>query len=302
MRRRFPIKDADGRLIAEHIRLDLPDGSKRMFWARPGHTDTGLGGLTPEHLPLYGAELVRGLGPLGRVIVTEGETSALAINRLGIPGVLAVGTVTGGSSCPGPSSVRVLLGHLTYLWPDADAVGAGHMARLAAVLRTAGHEPRLLVWADAGPKEDAADFVARGGTRADLLHLLATAEHDGPYIPSSDLLAPPPRPLTAYSRRTRRTGDDEEQRLRAKAQILDVVTAALGHPIQRTGRSLWWRCPFHNERTPSFKVDIREPFFACFGCGEKGDVFTFLAKTEGLTFRDAVAELAPPRLLGALAV
>src|SRR5580700_1221945 len=51
-------------------------------------------------------------------------------------------------------------------------------------------------------------------------------------------------------------------------------------------------CPFHNEKTPSFSVHATRQFFYCFGCGAKGDVFTFVQKIENVTFVEAVRAVA----------
>ena len=51
-------------------------------------------------------------------------------------------------------------------------------------------------------------------------------------------------------------------------------------------------CPFHKEKSPSFKVHATRQFFHCFGCGEKGDVFTFVQKIENITFPEAVRRVA----------
>lgn len=51
-------------------------------------------------------------------------------------------------------------------------------------------------------------------------------------------------------------------------------------------------CPFHHEKSPSFHVNDQLGFYKCFGCGEGGDVFTFLEKYEGMTFREALEYLA----------
>ncbi|WP_349828515.1 DNA primase [Brevibacterium litoralis] len=51
-------------------------------------------------------------------------------------------------------------------------------------------------------------------------------------------------------------------------------------------------CPFHDERTPSFNVRPQVGMYHCFGCGESGDVFTFLQKLDGLTFVESVERLA----------
>ena len=62
--------------------------------------------------------------------------------------------------------------------------------------------------------------------------------------------------------------------------------------LQRAGQHLRGRCPFHEERTPSFFVFLDSGNYKCFGCGESGDAFTFLMKLENLTFREALLRLA----------
>ncbi len=62
--------------------------------------------------------------------------------------------------------------------------------------------------------------------------------------------------------------------------------------LQRSGRHLRGRCPFHDERTPSFFVFLDSGNYKCFGCGEAGDAFTFLMRMENLTFREALLRLA----------
>ena len=52
------------------------------------------------------------------------------------------------------------------------------------------------------------------------------------------------------------------------------------------------RCPFHDERTPSFGVNPLEKVYYCFGCQASGDVFTFVMETEGLDFTGALQTLA----------
>lgn len=62
--------------------------------------------------------------------------------------------------------------------------------------------------------------------------------------------------------------------------------------LRRAGQRLQGLCPFHDERTPSFSVNPQDKLYYCFGCGEKGDVFTFLQEKEGLPFAEAVETLA----------
>ena len=64
--------------------------------------------------------------------------------------------------------------------------------------------------------------------------------------------------------------------------------------VTRSGRN-WAKCPFHgngNERTPSFAINDRDGFYHCFGCGESGDMFTFVEKMDHVTFSEAVEILA----------
>ena len=62
--------------------------------------------------------------------------------------------------------------------------------------------------------------------------------------------------------------------------------------LGRKGRVMWGCCPFHKEKTPSFKVENERRLYKCFGCGAGGDAFKWLTETEGLTFPEAVEKLA----------
>ena len=76
-------------------------------------------------------------------------------------------------------------------------------------------------------------------------------------------------------------------------QKLDIVSL-VGEFVQLTRTGVNWkgRCPFHNEKTPSFFVNEDRQSFHCFGCGAHGDVFTFIEKMEGVEFLDALKILA----------
>ena len=62
--------------------------------------------------------------------------------------------------------------------------------------------------------------------------------------------------------------------------------------LARKGRVFWGCCPFHKEKSPSFKVENERRTYKCFGCGAGGDAFKWLVETEGLTFPEAVERLA----------
>ena len=78
--------------------------------------------------------------------------------------------------------------------------------------------------------------------------------------------------------------------IRDKAGLVEVVGDVV--TLRQRGNSHVGLCPFHAEKTPSFTVSADRGFFHCFGCGEHGDIFTFVMKTEGMPFPDAVRRVA----------
>ena len=155
---RYELRDADGTLVAVHVREDLPSGRKRMWWQRPDGA-RGLNGLRPTDL-LFGLERLRG-HPGEPVVLVEGEKSATALHQLE---VLAVGTVCGAAATPSEKALRHLVGRAVILWPDADEPGRRHMQRIAEALHRLGHRDIKLVEPPEGVKPgwDAADAVAEG--------------------------------------------------------------------------------------------------------------------------------------------
>ncbi|MFY0546080.1 DNA primase [Brevibacillus sp. H7] len=78
--------------------------------------------------------------------------------------------------------------------------------------------------------------------------------------------------------------------VRSAVDIVDVIGEYV--QLKKSGRAFLGLCPFHSEKTPSFNVNAERQFFHCFGCGEGGDVFSFLMKMEQLTFPEALHKLA----------
>ena len=79
--------------------------------------------------------------------------------------------------------------------------------------------------------------------------------------------------------------------VRERTNIVDVVKRYVELKRAGTG-SFKGLCPFHAEKTPSFHVHEQRQFFHCFGCGEKGDVFSFLVKIEQRSFMEVLRDLA----------
>ena len=78
--------------------------------------------------------------------------------------------------------------------------------------------------------------------------------------------------------------------LRERLSIVDVVGRRV--PLVKKGQNYWGCCPFHNEKTPSFSVNEDKGFYHCFGCGEHGDIISFIMKSENVDFKTAITELA----------
>src|SRR3954447_11903118 len=79
--------------------------------------------------------------------------------------------------------------------------------------------------------------------------------------------------------------------VRDRTNIVEIVKRYV--EIKRAGTGSWkGLCPFHAEKTPSFHVHEQRQFFHCFGCGEKGDVFSFLTKIEQRSFMEVLRDLS----------
>ena len=87
-----------------------------------------------------------------------------------------------------------------------------------------------------------------------------------------------------------RIRNDDIALVRDKSRIDEVVREHVA--LKSVGGSLKGLCPFHDEKTPSFHVTPAKGFWYCFGCGEGGDVFSFLQKIEHTSFSETVEKLA----------
>jgi DNA primase len=85
----------------------------------------------------------------------------------------------------------------------------------------------------------------------------------------------------------------KHESVRAAVDAADMVEVVSGRTqLRKQGPRYVGRCPFHEERTPSFSVNPQDKLFYCFGCGQGGDVITFVKDTEQLDFAGAVEWLA----------
>ena len=87
-----------------------------------------------------------------------------------------------------------------------------------------------------------------------------------------------------------RYSDEIIEEIRQNNDVVDIISQYVH--LTRKGRNYFGLCPFHNEKSPSFSVSPDRQIFHCFGCGVGGNVYTFLMKIEGITFKEALEQLA----------
>lgn len=80
------------------------------------------------------------------------------------------------------------------------------------------------------------------------------------------------------------------EKIKSQNDIVDVISERVR--LKKAGRNFTGLCPFHNEKTPSFSVSQEKQIFKCFGCGEAGNVISFVMKDKNLSFIEAVKYLA----------
>jgi DNA primase len=88
-----------------------------------------------------------------------------------------------------------------------------------------------------------------------------------------------------------RYADSDKEKVREAVDLIDLVSTRT--ELRRAGPGRYMgRCPFHEERSPSFSVDTGKGLYHCFGCGVGGDAYKFVMETEGLDFNGALESLA----------
>src|SRR3954465_5699148 len=87
-----------------------------------------------------------------------------------------------------------------------------------------------------------------------------------------------------------RYGEGLLEEIRRRTDLVALVGRRV--KLVRKGRTMWGCCPFHSEKSPSFKVENERRAYKCFGCGVGGDAFKWLMETEGLSFPESGEKLA----------
>lgn len=227
------------------------------------------------HAELYGWERV--LANPERIVICEGEFDRLVLETQGIAAV----TSTGGALTFGPEWAEAFMEiPNVYVCFDNDNTGQAGAERVARLIP---HARVIGLPEEVGEGGDVTDyFVHLGKNREEFDSLLAVAQP----LPQQE------RAVSSNFETYRAVGpiDDEVHRIKSLVAIEDII----GHylPLRRTSQNyLTGRCPFHQDRNPSFVVYPETQSYYCFGCREHGDVLSFLMRMEHLTFPEALKVL-----------
>jgi CHC2 zinc finger/Toprim-like len=231
--------------------------------------------LRGSTIEIYGWEVLR-LKPK-RVIICEGEFDRLVLEANGFDAV----TSTGGAGTFRPEWAREFEAiPEVYVCFDRDDAGRAGALRVARMIP---HAKIVELPEEVGEGGDVTDFfVHLGKSKDDFLTLLANARTVLAPEEPARLLRPRTYAKTSKLR-------EEAERLKREVPIADVVEYYV--ELRCAGKTCAGRCPFHNDRKPSFTIYPDQGTFHCFGCGAHGDALTFLQKVEGWSFRQALRML-----------
>src|SRR5437867_5361655 len=226
------------------------------------------------HAELYGWERV--FAHPEQIIICEGEYDRLVLESRGFAAV----TSTGGALTFRPEWAEALREIPTiYVCFDNDDAGCAGAER---VTRLIPHARIVRLPEEVGDGGDVTDFFVRlGRSREEFVRLLEAAQP----IPDEQRAEGPTRqPAVA-----RAAHDGEVDRLKSSIAIEDLIARYV--ELCTSGQNYRARCPFHDDRNPSFVVYPQTQTFYCFGCREHGDVLSFLMRKERLTFPEALNAL-----------
>ncbi len=225
---------------------------------------------------LYGWDEV--LKRPSHIIICEGEFDRLVLQAQGFAAV----TSTGGAATFRPQWAEELRKiENVYICFDRDSAGQNGAQVVALMIPQA---KLVELPEEVGEGGDVTDFFVRlGKSRDDFQKLLQSA------IPASEV-AKPVRPIRQQrAESTQSLLADRPQRIKQEIPIEKVIAEYI--ELKSSGTTLVGRCPFHDDRIPSFTVYPQSGAYHCFGCRAHGDVISFVRAMENLSFGQALEVL-----------
>jgi DNA primase len=229
---------------------------------------------------LYGQETL--MRELYRVVVCEGEFDRLVLESHGVPAVTSTAGVNTFLAEWAPLFGKV---KRVFICFDRDPAGETAAKNVKAILPQA---KLVRLPADVGDKGDIGDFFGRlGRTRVDfdLLLAAAAAAEDEPEAAVNPADPDGQRPAPGRPKSVSRRAERLKNAIPLAAIVRRYTT------LQPSGQHFLSRCPFHEDRSPSFTVYRETQTYYCFGCGAHGDVVKFLMDKESMTFGQALEAL-----------
>lgn len=162
--------------------------------------------------------------------------------------------------------------------PDNDEVGRKSALEVAYELYSVTKQIKVVYLPGLPDHGDVTDWLASGKSKSDLINWVAKANK---YIPRHK-----PEVKTSGSYDFKYVVD----KIKKNVTLDNLISATIGHPAREDRNGKWALCPFHKEKTPSFKWG--QDFFICFGCGEKGDLIDFYALSNRISQANAIKQLA----------
>jgi hypothetical protein len=282
----YPYVDESGVVLFEVCRTADKQFPQRRPdpTAKSGYT-WNLDGVrrVPYRLP----QLLKGVATGRGICAVEGERDVLSLEALG----LVATTNPGGAGKWRSEFSPHFKGATVYILPDNDVVGRKHAEQVAQMLFGVAKEIRVVPLPGLKEHGDVSDWLASGGTPDALKKLV----HETPKWEPAPEPDARPQPTGAPILRKRRAPTTRRDPLpieAAKAVPIDVVVERLGLLILRRGRVVRTHCPFHDDHRPSLDLDLRKGVWFCQVCQVGGDGIELVMRKKGLSFADAVREVA----------
>jgi hypothetical protein len=288
-------KGSEGETLGWIARYEDENGKNIIPFFKKGSGGSFQIGAQEKPRSLYGLHLLS-LYPNRGVLIVEGEKCAAALHQLKL---VTVSPPMGANSVHNADFAPLNGTKKVCMLPDNDRAGANFITLVSKELAQLPSPPTMsrLDLPGLPPKGDIVDFIqgqiewngyskipepARGELRNLIISLLRTATpipFSNPAQEKMELSIPRPPPTIRFS------GGDIKSTVKSMINLPDIV-GEITTPTGQKGKWSHFICPFHEEEKGSF--GCLKDYYHCFGCGAKGDSFSFVMRAYGCDFNEAL--------------